>query len=110
MNKEILKEFEEIIGIVPEVLEEFQEKTCMVCGQPSNKAPQVKKLRNLFLKVLQQKDKFYQDKFEECFDIKTGELIRVENSLDDLGFQDGFIACKKLAKNNWNNDKKPTEN
>jgi len=37
-------------------------------------------------------------------------LIRVENSLDDLGFQDGFIACKKLAKNNWNNDKKPTEN
>jgi DNA repair exonuclease SbcCD ATPase subunit len=50
--KELLEEQEEklngILGGVPEVLEQFKGMTCPICGQPSDKSPQVQELKNLF--------------------------------------------------------------
>jgi len=49
--KQIEKEFDEkldaFIGEAPETIREYRDDVCFVCGQPFNKSPQLKELKDL---------------------------------------------------------------
>ena len=53
MEKDIIKEFEEMMGKVPE-MKVNGETTCFVCGQPYNKSPQMEKLKSFILSAVSQ--------------------------------------------------------
>ena len=54
MNKLIKKqeeEFNEIIGDIPEMISQYKDKVCVMCGQPFDKSKQVEELKNFISKV-----------------------------------------------------------
>jgi len=96
MNKETLKEFDEIFT------ELFESR------MPPELFKHVKFYFEVFIQeTTGRKDKFYQEKFEKCLPEKVTEE---QQGIYDWNYAMGRNHCRKEIIDNWNNDKKPTEN
>lgn len=85
-NEQIIKEFREIIGKVPENALHEQTGACIMCGQPWEKGEQVKKLESFILQV---RTEAYQEGQEDAFkgkvqNLKTLTITETVNVIPEL--------------------------
>ena len=64
IKEEIMDSFDKFIGDAPEIIEGYENKLCIMCGQPFNKSKQTEEFKKLLSqsidKVLEERDKFWQ--------------------------------------------------
>ena len=108
MNK-ILKEFDSIVK-APKVLEQLEGQSCPFCGGPSDKGPQVKRLKDFLIKSLKAYalSKVPNEKREDEFENFEDEIIGGKDAVKDIVL--GYNFCREEMINNINDEKELTSN